>query len=107
MNTGWTGGPYGIGKRMSIQTTRSCIDAILNDKINQDQSNFHKDEVFGLDIPISIDGVDTKLLDPRSSWNDTDAYDATRIKLAKMFIHNYNQYISKDHVDFSIYGPKL
>lgn len=105
VNTGWTGGPYGIGDRMSIQTTRSCIDAILNAKIDQDPSNFREDDVFGFKIPINIDGVDPKLLDPRSSWYNTHAYDTTRIKLAKMFIKNYEQYISKDYIDFSIYGP--
>jgi ATP-dependent phosphoenolpyruvate carboxykinase len=107
VNTGWIGGSYGVGHRMSIQTTRSCIDAILNEKINQDPSNFRKDTVFNIEIPINIDGVDPEILDPRNLWNDTHAYDKARIKLAKMFIKNYKQYISKDHIDFSIFGPSL
>lgn len=107
VNTGWTGGPYGIGDRMSIQTTRSCINAILNDKINEDPSNFRKDEVFNIDIPLKIDGVDPDILDPRKSWNDTDAYDSARVKLAQMFMKNYEQYISQGNTDFSIYGPVI
>lgn len=105
VNTGWTGGPYGIGQRMSIQTTRSCIDAILNDKINS--TNYRKDEIFGIEIPVSIDGIDTKILDPRSSWNDTLEYDKTRIKLASMFIKNYKKYITTGNTDFSMYGPQI
>jgi phosphoenolpyruvate carboxykinase (ATP) len=107
VNTGWTGGPYGIGERMSIQTTRSCIDAILNDKISQNQSNFRKDEVFGIDIPIHIDGIDPHILDPRKAWNDTKTYDKTRIKLASMFVKNYKQYITQGNTDFSMYGPVI
>lgn len=105
VNTGWTGGPYGVGKRMSIQTTRSCIEAILNDKIDQSPENFRKDAVFNIDIPIYIDGVDQHILDPRQSWKDTEAYDATRIKLAKMFVKNYEQYITEGNTDYSMYGP--
>lgn len=104
VNTGWSGGPYGIGNRMSIKTTRACIDAILNDRIGDD---FIRDDVFGIEIPLTIDGLEPKILNPRLAWNDSDAYDKMRIKLAGLFIENYKQYVGVDNSDYSLYGPVI
>ncbi|MBB5020716.1 phosphoenolpyruvate carboxykinase (ATP) [Desulfurispira natronophila] len=106
VNTGWTGGGYGVGKRMSIKATRACINAILDGKINE--GSFEVMNVFGLHMPKQIEGVDDNILNPRNVWDDKDAYDATTRKLAQMFIDNYRKYISQDtSYDFSQAGPQL
>ena len=104
VNTGWSGGPYGIGERMDIKTTRACIDAILNDKIGDD---FIRDEIFGIEMPTSIHGLDPKILNPIMAWNNSFQYDKMRIKLANLFIENYKQYIGAGNSDYSIYGPVI
>ncbi|WP_331774091.1 phosphoenolpyruvate carboxykinase (ATP) [Sulfurospirillum sp. 1612] len=104
VNTGWTGGEYGVGKRMSIKATRACIDAILDGTIND--SNFSVLPVFGLSIPDHLDGVDSKILNPRNTWSDKNNYDEVSKKLAGMFVENFKKYITADS-DFSQFGPKL
>ena len=104
VNTGWSGGAYGVGKRMSIKTTRSCIDAILDG--NAAMSEYVKDDAFGLDIPVSLPGVDTHLLNPRNAWSDKDAYDATAEKLAGMFVENFEQYAGEG-IDLTEFGPRV
>ncbi len=104
VNTGWSGGSYGVGKRMSIKATRACIDAILDGSIND--SEFEKIPVFDLAIPKSLKGVDSKILNPINTWEDKEAYNATRDELARMFVENFKKYITKD-LDFSSAGPKI
>lgn len=105
VNTGWSGGAYGTGERMSIKTTRACIDAILDG--NAAMAEYVKDDAFGLDIPVSLPGVDTKMLKPRNSWVDKDAYDATAKKLAGMFVKNFEKYQGDEFVDLTEFGPKV
>ena len=104
VNTGWTGGSYGTGKRMSIKATRACINAILDGSINE--CEFATIPVFNIQVPKALDGVPTEILNPRETWQDKSAYDATRDELAKMFIENFKKYITPDS-DFSKAGPKL
>ena len=104
VNTGWSGGAYGVGSRMSIKATRACIDAILDGSIND--SEFEKLPLFELSVPKTLDGVDSNILNPRNSWEDKEDYDKTSQKLAKMFIENFKKYITEDS-DFSEFGPKL
>jgi len=104
VNTGWTGGPYGIGSRMSIKATRACINAILDGSIEKQE--FIKTEIFGLSIPTELPGVDSKVLDPRLTWTNQSLFYATRKELAGMFIKNFKKYITEDS-DFSGAGPKL
>jgi len=104
VNTGWSGGSYGTGKRMSIKTTRACINSILDG--NASMSTYVKDDAFGLDIPISLPGVDTQLLNPRNAWKDKNGYDATAKKLAGMFAKNFEKY-SGEGVDLTQYGPRV
>ena len=87
VNTGWTGGPYGVGQRMPIKVTRALLDAALNGAIPT--ADLHKDERFGFRIPSSVEGVPTHILTPKSSWSDADAYDRAADKLAKMFAENF------------------
>jgi len=104
VNTGWTGGPYSIGTRMSIKATRACIDAILDGSIENEQ--FEKTPLFGLSIPTKLDGVETNILNPRNTWKNKSLFDASAKELASMFIKNFKKYITNES-DFSSAGPKL
>ncbi|KDO21818.1 phosphoenolpyruvate carboxykinase [Saprolegnia parasitica CBS 223.65] len=103
VNTGWTAGGYGVGKRMSIKDTRACIDAILDGSIKK--SEFTTDPIFGLATPKTLGAISPSILNPRDAWADKAAYDATANKLAGMFKANFQKYISKDHTDYSKFGP--
>jgi phosphoenolpyruvate carboxykinase (ATP) len=105
VNSGWTGGPYGIGERMSIKTTRACIDAIMDGSIHH--SEFVKDPVFGFEVPTTLNGVDPHLLDPKHTWPDEGAYDKARIDLAKMYVKNFEKYTVAGSVDYTQYGPQI
>ncbi|MBZ7943012.1 phosphoenolpyruvate carboxykinase (ATP) [Campylobacter sp. RM13744] len=106
VNTGWTGGSYGIGQRMSIKATRSCINAILNGSIND--CEFENFEVFNLAIPKNIIGVESLLLNPINTWKNQEEYCLKRNKLAKMFIENFKRYEDvKEGLEFSKFGPKI
>ncbi len=97
VNTGWTGGKAtdpGI-KRMPIKATRALLNAALDGSLNG--AEFRKDPNFGFEFPIAVDGVDSKILDPREAWTDKAAYDATAQKLVQQFIDNFAQFV--DHVD--------
>ena len=91
VNTGWTGGAYGTGKRMPIKATRALLTAALEGSLNGVQ--FRKDPNFGFDVPVSVPGVEDRLLNPRSTWADAAAYDAQAKKLVHMFAENFAQYV--------------
>ena len=95
VNTGWTGGKYGVGHRMPIKATRALLDAALDGSLND--VAFRTDPNFGFKVPISVPGVDPSVLDPRGTWADTDAYDATAAKLVDLFNNNFAQFA--EHVD--------
>ena len=105
VNTGWTGGKYGEGTRMSIKDTRACIDAILSGDILN--SEFRTDTLFGFEVPIELPGVSRDVCNPRESWNDKEAYDEQAVKLAQMFKDNYKHYIGDNVTDYTSYGPKI
>lgn len=98
VNTGWTGGAYGIGNRMPIKATRSLLTAALTGDLKKAQ--FREDANFGFEVPVAVDGVDSAILDPRSTWADGAAYDAQARKLATMFINNFTKF--EDHVDGTV-----
>jgi phosphoenolpyruvate carboxykinase (ATP) len=91
VNTGWTGGAYGTGSRMPIKATRALLTAALDGSLAE--AKFRKDENFGFDVPVDVPGVNTALLDPRSTWNDPAAYDTQAAKLVQMFADNFEQYV--------------
>jgi phosphoenolpyruvate carboxykinase (ATP) len=106
VNTGWTGGGYGVGKRMSIKGTRSCVNAILDGSINH--SEFEIMPYFNLTIPKTLGGVDTHLLNPRNAWEDKAIFDATAQKLAEMFISNFKKYTTaNNNFNFTQAGPQI
>jgi len=90
VNTGWTGGPHGVGRRMPIQATRDLLYAALSGKL--DSVEYRVDEVFGLEVPVSVPGVDPSLLDPRGTWADPAAYDVKAQELARMFRDNFTRF---------------
>ena len=106
VNTGWVGGGYGVGKRMSIKGTRACINGILDGSINH--SEFVTVPFFQLNIPTTLEGVDSNLLNPRNAWEDKASYDATAAKLAGMFVENFKKYTNDSSgFDYTEAGPQL
>jgi phosphoenolpyruvate carboxykinase (ATP) len=104
VNTGWTGGKYGVGKRMPIQATRSLLNAALDGSLKN--ANFRKDPNFGFDVPVDVPGVDSAILDPRGTWADKDDFDRTAAKLVDLFVANFAEFES--HVEEGVRqsGPK-
>ena len=105
VNTGWTGGIYGVGERMSIEQTRSCIDSILNGSIHEKDTII--DPIFGFRVPKILDNVPANVCNPRESWESKREYDNQAIKLARMFQDNYKQYIIEGLPDYSKWGPSV
>jgi phosphoenolpyruvate carboxykinase (ATP) len=104
VNTGWSGGPYGVGKRMKISHTRAIIRAVLNDEL--DDVPYETDPVFNLDVPQAVPGVPAGVLKPRSTWNDALAYDAQARKLARMFAENFKAFDGEAAADVKAAGPR-
>ena len=104
VNTGWTGGAYGTGERMSIKATRACIDAILDGSIKD--ASFVEDSNFGFQVPTELPGVPANVCNPRDAWSDKDAYDAQATKLAEMFKENFVKYTGPGVTDYTEFGPK-
>jgi len=90
VNTGWTGGKYGVGNRMPIKATRALLTAALDGSLNS--VKFNKDPLFGFDVPDAVEGVDTKILNPVNTWSDKKAFDETAQKLVTMFVENFKKF---------------
>ena len=90
VNTGWTGGPYGLGSRMKIVHTRAMVNAALQGRL--DGVKFRKDPLFGIDVPLECPGVPANVLNPRDTWEDKSAYDNKARELADRFIKNFKQF---------------
>ena len=90
VNTGWTGGPYGVGERMRIDHTRTMVRAALSGALRD--VSYETDPVFGVEVPTTVPGVPSKVLRPRDTWADTAAYDAKAQELAAMFAENFEDY---------------
>ncbi len=90
VNTGWTGGGYGVGSRMELAHTRTMVHAALDGRLSD--AECWTDPVFGLEVPASIDGVPSEVLRPRDTWADGSSYDAAAAKLAGMFAKNFQRY---------------
>jgi len=91
VNTGWTGGAFGVGRRMPIKATRALLSAALDGSLAGVE--FRRDANFGFEVPVAVPGVDTGLLNPRGTWADAVAYDAQAAKLVAMFADNFGQYL--------------
>jgi phosphoenolpyruvate carboxykinase (ATP) len=105
VNTGWTGGPFGEGRRMPIAATRALLTAALSGAL--DGADYHVDPVFGFAVPAEVPDVDSSLLDPRSTWSDPDAYDRKARELAQMFRTNYEHFEADAPPEVAAAGPRV
>ena len=105
VNTGWTGGPFGVGSRMKIAYTRAMITAALSGAL--DNVQYRRHPIFNLDMPTSCPGVAADVLDPRSTWADTSAYDTQAAKLAAMFVENFKTFSADVDPAVIAAGPVL
>ncbi|MEG9862110.1 MAG: phosphoenolpyruvate carboxykinase [Parvularculales bacterium] len=103
VNTGWTGGAYGVGRRMPIKVTRALLAAALDGSLND--APMRTDPNFGFEVPEAVPGVDAKILDPRTSWSDVTAYDHQAARLVSMFIDNFEQFAGDVDSDISDAAP--
>jgi len=103
INTGWSGGPYGTGKRIKLEYTRAIVNAALAGAL--DKVKTQTDSIFGLAVPTEIEGVPVKVLNPRATWSDASAYDTQARKLAAMFEENFEKFGSVEAVTKNA-GPK-
>ena len=98
MNTGWTGGKFGVGRRMPIKVTRSLLNAVLSGALKMQP--MRTDPVFGFQVPTALPGVDPTILNPRETWVDKPAYDAQARALVDMFGKNFAKF--EVHVDAEV-----
>ena len=91
LNTGWSGGAFGTGKRISIKDTRALLNAALRGDLDEGKVEYETHPIFNMKMPRSCPGVDPKILNPRNTWNDKAAYDAAAVKLRDMFRRNFEE----------------
>jgi phosphoenolpyruvate carboxykinase (ATP) len=96
VNTGWTGGMFGEGERMPIEATRGLLRAAISGEL--EGVEYRIDELFGFEVPVDVPGVDSSLLDPRSTWGDPEAYDLKARELAQMFRDNFAKFDADDNI---------
>jgi len=105
INTGWSGGPYGVGQRMKLPYTRAMITAALEGKLDNVQYESHP--VFGMMMPTECPGVPSEVLNPRNTWSDKDQYDTKAKQLAAEFIKNFEKYASGVTEEILAAAPKI
>ena len=104
INTGWSGGPYGVGDRIKIQYSRAMVTAALTGAL--DIVKYTHNDLFNLDIPTECPNVPSEILDPKNTWIDKDSYDLSARKLAQMFIDNFEKFKNVSQ-DIKNAGPKI
>jgi phosphoenolpyruvate carboxykinase (ATP) len=104
VNTGWTGGPYGVGHRMPIEHTRALLNAALEGRLAN--AEYVDDPVFDVQVPTACEGVPSEVLKPRQTWSDPDAYDAKAAELAELFHDNFEQFSAEVTEEVRRAGPK-
>jgi phosphoenolpyruvate carboxykinase (ATP) len=105
INTGWTGGSYGVGSRMKLSYTRAMITAALEGKL--DRVDFETLPMFELAIPMSCEGVPSELLNPRNTWENKEEYDATAERLAEKFVTNFKKFEAETAPEILAAAPKV
>ena len=104
VNTGWTGGPFGVGKRISIRYTRALLNAALNGSLLNVE--YKKDPVFGFDVPVQCEGVPSQILDPANTWPSREEYFRKYDALAARFIENFKLMMAECPEHILEAGPK-
>ncbi|HYZ96213.1 MAG TPA: phosphoenolpyruvate carboxykinase (ATP), partial [Nitrososphaeraceae archaeon] len=92
INTGWSGGPYGIGKRIDLKYTRLMVSSAINGKLNDVDYNHH--EIFNLDYPNTCPNVPSEILNPKNTWHDKEKYDFSAKRLSNLFVTNFKKFES-------------
>ena len=105
VNTGWTGGPYGVGSRIKIAYTRAMINAVLSGGL--DNAEYREDPIFGLQVPLHVEGVPDEVLDPRGTWSNPEAYDEKAYNLAQQFNDNFQKYAEGTPEEIKAAAPKV
>ena len=105
INTGWTGGPYGIGNRIKLAYTRAMVKAVLEGLLTD--VKFENDPIFGIAMPVECPGVPSEILNPVSTWPDKRAYQDQAKCLASRFIENFKQYESGVSAEILASGPRF
>ncbi len=105
VNTGWNGGPYGVGSRIKLSYTRAMITAALNGTL--DNVKFETHPVFGLESPVTCNNVPTIILNSRNSWTDKSAYDDKANELAKQFTKNFEKFAAHASMEILKASPKV
>ena len=105
VNTGWTGGPYGVGERFNIAFSRAAVAAAVDGTI--DDVEYATDTVFGFQVPVECPGIPSEVLDPKSTWEDKDAYDAAARDLARLFADNFVQFTDQARPEVVEAGPTV
>jgi phosphoenolpyruvate carboxykinase (ATP) len=105
INTGWSGGAYGVGKRMKLAYTRAIIDAIHSGELSDAPTI--DDPVFGVAIPTACSGVPSEILVPKNTWTDKASYDATAAKLAELFASNFKKFADGSSEEIGAAGPRV
>ena len=105
VNTGWTGGPYGVGQRMKLGYTRKMITAAIDGTL--EKADYRADPIFGLDIPAEVPGVSAEVLNPRRTWSDPADYDVCATTLAKRFADHFKRYEPELPPEIVQAGPKV
>jgi phosphoenolpyruvate carboxykinase (ATP) len=104
VNTGWTGGAYGVGKRMKLAHTRAMVHSLLRGDLSH--SSMEVDPIFGLSVPTHVENVPKDVLKPRTTWHDKAAYDEQAKKLASMFRENFGRFEKYVSASVRNAGPK-
>ena len=105
VNTGWSGGPYGVGERMPIKYTRALLNAALDGSLNK--VSYETDPIFGLEVPTSCPGVPKEILNPRNTWKDKEAFDKKAEHLAVLFKENFHQFEDGTPEEVKAAGPNV
>jgi len=96
INTGWTGGAYGVGERMPLAATRRILNAALSGEL--DDTEYRIDDVFKFEVPTKINGIDSTMLDPEKTWSNSTAYKKQAEELLKLFEENFVNLAKNEHV---------
>ncbi|MGK7392770.1 MAG: phosphoenolpyruvate carboxykinase (ATP) [Candidatus Cyclobacteriaceae bacterium M2_1C_046] len=105
VNTGWSGGPYGVGERMSLKITRALISAALNGELNE--VDYQEHEIFGLHMPVKCPNVPTNVLNPKNTWEDKELYDKKANELANAFNRNFEKFEDGANKDILNAAPQV
>jgi phosphoenolpyruvate carboxykinase (ATP) len=105
VNTGWSGGAYGVGERMDLVMTRAIIQSILEGSLAENETR--RDSRFGFEIPIECPGVKSEVLNSKKTWKDPEAYEDQANELAQMFIDHFKENFSEEDVSLVKAGPKV